>query len=559
MLAKPSILEERVDYKAESIVIIDASASMMVTENGESRFDRAVSQATDFAENVMDNDGVISIIVADYDAHFLVQRSSSSDALTVSDRLADLQAAGTSKCTYGSADMDGAVALAEQVLEINSKANVYLYTATNYINKNGINVISVAEEGEWNVAVLNCAAKVEDNNYYSFSADIGCYGKSAQITVYCDIYGVNDDENNIEHISKTAFFDSFEDELTISFVSADLKSIYSFKYMHVYVEEADSFEYDNSYYYYGGQREKIKIQYASSKPGNFIKAICRKLRTNLKSRWDIEYTFLEADETPAKEGYDIYIFENSMPENVPTDGVVILMNPNIAPVNSGLRFGDTVRVSSDSTLGLGVEHSITQFVNPDNITISSYKKIISADGFDDLLYYANDPVMLVKNERNLKLVVCAFSLNFSNLSLDKEFPIMMYQIFNYFIPSTITDYAFEIGQSITLNARGENLNIACPNGSDQYFDELPTKFRVDNPGIYTLTQTAMNGEYIVENFFVKVPNSESDITKEVDALPLLHTTGKQEYADKDLLIYFAAALVAFMFVEWLLQAREYFR
>lgn len=561
LLAKPSILEERVDYKSESVVIIDASASMMVTENGESRFDRAVEQVKDFANNVMDNDGVLSVIVADYDAHFLVQRSSAQDAVTVSDSIADLQAGGTAKCTYGSADMEGAIALAEQVLDINSQAKVYLYTATNYINKNGINVISVAQEDEWNAAVLDCSAKLDEFNYYSVSIDVGCYGRSAQLTVFCDIYGVNDDENNIERVSKTAFFDSFEDEMTITFTSGEFScgSIYSFKSMHVYLQETDSFEYDNNYYYYGGERETIKVQYASSNPGIFFKGICRTWRRELKDKWNVEYTFLEADQTPAIEGYDIYIFENAMPETLPTDGVVILMNPNMSPVNSGLRFGETINLSGDATLGMREEHPLTKYVNPDKIMISSYKKLISADGYDELLYYGQDPVLLVKNEKNLKVLACAFSLNFSDLSIRPEFGFLMYHVFEYFIPSTVTDYAFEIGDTLTLNARGEDLNISCPNGDEQYFVELPTEFKVDNPGIYTLTQTAMNGSYIVENFFVKVPNFESNITKEVDSLPLLHVNKKQEYADKDLLMYFAAALFAFMFVEWLLQSREYFR
>ncbi|MDE6060885.1 MAG: BatA and WFA domain-containing protein, partial [Clostridia bacterium] len=128
MLAKPAILEERVDYKDESVVIIDASASMMVTEAGESRFERAVSEAITFAENVMDNDGVLSVIVAEYNSYFLAQRSSASDSDFVLESLKDLYSAGVEKCTYGSADLEGAITLAEEVLDINSNAKVYLYT-----------------------------------------------------------------------------------------------------------------------------------------------------------------------------------------------------------------------------------------------------------------------------------------------------------------------------------------------------------------------------------------------------------------------------------------------
>lgn len=560
LLSKPAILEERVEYKAESVVIIDASASMMVNDNGETRFERAVEQVKSFTDDVLANDGVVSVILADYDAHFLAQRSGPNDAVTVADSLEELQLVGIDKCTYGSADIDGAVALAEQVLEINSEAKVYLYTATQYINKNGINVISVSSEDDWNVAVLNCAAKLEDDNFYSVSVDVGCYGKAAQFSVYCDIFGVNDNDANIERVSKTLFLDTMNEEDTVTFTTGDFVSgIYSFKYLHVYVDEADGFEYDNSYYYYGGQREKIKIQYASSSPNTFFQTICRKYRTQFKDKWDVEYTILRSDETAAVQGFDFYIFEHKMPDSIPTDGVVLLIDPDKSPLNSGLRLGDKMRVSSDSTLALGLEHDVNRFVNADNIAISNYRKIISFDGYEALLYYAQEPVMLVKNEARAKIFVCTVDLNYSDIGVRKEFPTIMYNLFNYFFPSTITDYAYEIGDTLTVNARGDGLNVSAPNEQPLYFEELPAEYKVNSPGTYTLMQSGLNDEYIVENFFVKVPNFESRITKEVDTLPMLHVTTKTEYADKDLLIYFAIALVALMFVEWLLQAREYFR
>lgn len=561
LLAKPAILEERANYKDESVVIIDASASMMVSEGGESRFERAVAEVKDLAENIMENDGVISVIVANGEAYFLAQRSSSADAVLIADDLEDLLAEGTAKCTFGSADMEGAVALAEQVLEINANAKVYLYTATTYINKNGIEVVSVAEDDEWNAAVLNCNAKLEDDNFYSISIDVGCYGKSAYLTVNCDVFGVNDNDERIENISKPVLLDGVEDEMTISLTSSDFSGgpIYSFEYLHVYIEEQDSFGYDNYIYYYGGKRETIKVQYASSDPNTFFQSICNNYRTELKDKWNVELALLRASETPALKGFDFYIFEHKMPDNIPTDGVVILIDPDKAPLGAGFRLGETVNLSSDSTLGLGEEHPVNKYVNADNITTAYYKKIISSDGFDELLYYANDPVMIVKNEGNTKVAVCTFNLNFSNVGIRKEFPTIMYNIFEYFIPPTLTGHMFEIGETLTFNARGEELNISGPNVNKQYFETLPAQFRVDNPGIYTLTQKAMNGKFIVRDFFVKVPKFESDITKEVDALPLLHVNGKDEYEDKDLLTYFAAAMVALLFVEWLLQSREYFR
>lgn len=560
MLARPAILEERVDYKEESIVIIDASASMMLDDNGETRFDRAVAQVKEFTDNVMANDGVVSIIVADYNAYFLAQRSGASDATVVADSLADLQAAGVEKCTYGSADMDGAIALAENVLDINSNAKVYLYTGTQYINKNGINVVNVSQDSDFNIAVLDCKAKLEDDNFYSISVNVGCYGKAAQFSVYCKINGINETETSDE-VFKTVFLDSTHEEETITFTTNDFVGggIYSFENLYVYVDETDGFEFDNSLNYYGGQREKIKIQYTSTASNTFFQSICRNYRTELKDKWDIEYTILRSGEAGATQGYDFYIFEHKMPDKLPADGVVLLIDPDRAPEGSGLRLGDKVTVGNGATLALGEDHYVNRFIDADNIAITNYRKLISADGYETLLYYAQEPIMMVKNEARSKVFVCLVDLNYSDFGIRKEFPVLMYNLFSYFFPSTIDAYSYEIGDTVTVNARGEGLSISAPNEQPFYFEELPTEYKVNRPGTYTLMQSGMDNKTIVENFFVKVPNFESNVTKEVDSLPMVHVTTKHEYADTDLLTYFAAALVALMFAEWLLQSREYFR
>lgn len=79
------------------------------------------------------------------------------------------------------------------------------------------------------------------------------------------------------------------------------------------------------------------------------------------------------------------------------------------------------------------------------------------------------------------------------------------------------------------------------------------------PGTYTVTQDTLRVEGIKEEFFVSISNYESNITKQVDALPFLERVVKYEEEDKDLLIWFASVLVGLLFVEWFLQSREYFK
>ena len=51
---------------------------------------------------------------------------------------------------------------------------------------------------------------------------------------------------------------------------------------------------------------------------------------------------------PALEGYDFYIFEHSMPEKLPADGVILLVDPLGTPSGAGFRVENLVDMSKKS-------------------------------------------------------------------------------------------------------------------------------------------------------------------------------------------------------------------
>ena len=94
---------------------------------------------------------------------------------------------------------------------------------------------------------------------------------------------------------------------------------------------------------------------------------------------------------------------------------------------------------------------------------------------------------------------------------------------------------------------------------DEYvLSEFPATLKVNEPGSYTLVQTDIMGDYIIEEFYVSISSFESNITKTVDTLPLLYKEEIIENEDKDLLFWFALTMVAILFIEWWLQSHEYF-
>lgn len=174
-----------------------------------------------------------------------------------------------------------------------------------------------------------------DENFYSFSVEVASYGIGANLRVNCEVYGVNG-QDRTEILSLPARCDVGE-TVTVEFNSDSVDMmIYMFDYVRVSVEAVDaggavltdSFSYDDTFYLYGGTPQKINIQYASPKPNPFVSGILIGLRDSLSSRWDIDLTEVRGENAiPEIAGFDFYIFEHKMPEILPTDGVVFLINP----------------------------------------------------------------------------------------------------------------------------------------------------------------------------------------------------------------------------------------
>jgi hypothetical protein len=136
-----------------------------------------------------------------------------------------------------------------------------------------------------------------------------------------------------------------------------------------------------------------------------------------------------------------------------------------------------------------------------------------------------------------------------------EFPLMMYNMLEYYLPSTVTTHIFDVGETVSLGARSETLYVTGPN-LEQVFTEFPATVELKNPGVYTVTQTILSGTEVMENFYVRIPMGESNILSVEDALTNPVFFEATEDSNLDLLLYLAIALVTLLFAEWWLHTRE---
>ena len=201
ILAQPYIMSDEVHRDNEQIIVIDASANMLAAKDGETRFERAVEQARELTERTLaQTDGMVTVILADDDATVLVQRAGQDRRGAALDAIDSMVDGETLMCSYGQGDLEGAMEYAGKVLEENPYAHVVYYTATNYVDEGDVEVVNVAQEGEWNAAILDAQVKVEEN-FYTFVLDVACYGRSTSVDIHCDIYGANNDGRSIISIA----------------------------------------------------------------------------------------------------------------------------------------------------------------------------------------------------------------------------------------------------------------------------------------------------------------------------------------------------------------------
>lgn len=592
ILMKPAIVLKTPAEESETILILDTSASMRTEseDSGETRFERAVAAVKDSFTRTLQGGGVSTVILAGKTPEYLFKRMS-GDATLAATRFEDL---ANKDIGYEVADIDAALKESENVLYDNPDAVIYVYTDANYYRvPDGVNVVNVSEESEWNAAILDARADW-DEGYYSFTVQAACYGKDARLPINVEIYDVNGIVN--ETIKFTVLAD-YNDGTPVTLIlryrksdenggnentqdrqlcyldnliPSNLPKIYSFSSVYLEFSESeviDSYDADNDFYVYGGQKQTLKVQYASAEPNPFVNGALSNLSSDFAGSWDMQITEVKKGEAGATSGFDLYIFERQMPENVPTDGVVFLFDPVSAPSGCGFIRNSEIEYRQTNnrypSLVGGTEHPIMKNIDPNYIRVSRSQMLAGGqDAAYQVLMALNQlPMLMVRNdigkEGGRQMLVLSFSFAYSNFGVLPEFYLLMKNAFEYFFPSTVNKYAYEIGEKAELNARGTSLSI-----SSYAFEEpiekteFPASVVLSAPGTYTITQTTYYGMSVTEKIYVKIPGAESNITGIKNNLYSPEREKNEADYFRDVITYIAAALVAFLFIEWCLHLKD---
>lgn len=600
IMAQPIIRDDKGVFDSEVVAIIDASASMRAgsEEDGKfvTRFERAVGEVTELANDTIDKGGYVSVILSDGSNGYLVQRAGLSAKADLNKKLnALIEDKDDLACSYGANKLDNAITLCEDVVRSNPSASVYLYTDASYENvPKGMNLVNVAKDDEWNVGILNAYSEFEEG-YYTFTVEVGCYGpyaKTVNLNVYINDANEIDKDGRGEYVEYSAEVDLRDNAVTtvifrnsaipISDAEKDAQNlvvvsigadsfglgdknktcVFAYDTVLVEIDEEDSLSDDNSFSIYGGRKQPLRVQYATTKPRTFFTGMFGVLRDffDRAGTWELEVKELTVPreaESLASKDFDLYVYEGYTPTQLPKDGVVFLWNPDTMP--AGLTKRDTRTYVDEMYLAEIGSHPILAGTDATKIFARRLTQLAQYDAeiYTPLWSADDNPVLLINDGDNEKVIVSLFDLEWSNFGLRKDFPYLIYNIFKTFMPATVIGHVFEVGQEIEVNARGSSLTVSRNSGSDERtITDFPSKITLDKPDTYEFLQQSYFGKNLSDVIFVKIPSAESNIAAVGLSLKTLYLEDVSKNNYNDLLVYLAAAMLALLFTEWFLQTQE---
>ena len=551
MLARPVFVTE--DGAAEKIVIVDASASMLADSGSGPFFERAKEELSNLADT-MESHGKMTVILAGTESRILTERSDSQR---------DIKAlAETLSCTYGEADLPGAFVLTQELLEKNPEAAVYLITDKAYENAGEVQVINVAEPA-WNVAIGSMEAKYADNREIYFEAELTSYGMDVAAAVVLYVDDVLADAQLVSLLS---------DVPTV--VEFNGLGIRQYESARVYVEAADALALDNEYHLLAEKKEVYDVLLVSEESTFLETALLTfdNLRITAVASFDeLDQgdRFLQdgstVEEIPST-GYDLYVYDKTMPKKLPGDGAVWMICPESVPKNVTFKLGDVVAgeayLEAAPNSGTDVYSEITREVSVDEVFVNEYLDISSALGFETLYTCNNAPVIFAGEADNVRAVLFAFDLSASNLPLRIAYPALVYNMVQYSLCPVLKETSYEVGDVVTVH-KGNGAVLTSVSGSNpsavaDTYVRMPISFVAEEPGLYNVTQIMSDDSAKRAQYFVHLAEEESNITATGGVLPEFGVVNETVSYEKEITGWLIPVLLLLIALEWWLQYRERF-
>lgn len=202
---------------------------------------------------------------------------------------------------------------------------------------------------------------------------------------------------------------------------------------------------------------------------------------------DVELTRSLPGEITEYKGYNLYILDGTIPENLPRDGNIIVFAP---PQNTLFPVGDwmnTPRVNPK-------EHALFRYLEHLSFSIGRTRIMEKPQWAEVVMESGGNPVIMDGLINNTQLLIFGFNLHETDLPLKSEFPVLMSNLINEYTPRKGTAVSgVTTGDAVAFRLEPDTLSakIYLPDerGISVAPPIPPEPFNLtEKPGIYRLEQ-----------------------------------------------------------------------
>lgn len=456
------------------IIVIDTTASMSTLYDGDkTRLDKGKEVARDYIKSIKENTD-----------NFILAFNGTSN-LEMKNNIDEISQ------TYGSGDISNSLSYIKSLSEQLEDYEVLIVSDKNVVlgDLNG-KVISLANSGE-NAAIMNLSHKFIDNKV-KVIATISNTG-SSDYTGDFSLY-------NGDELLKVDSLDLPKGESkTLNYELEEFDG----RYLKGELSKKDLIDKDNIYYDVLNNSKEKKVLLVTDKNVFLEKSFNAIENVELYKTNDINNL--------TQDTYDLYVFDNVMPEAMPKSGSILFINP------ASNEFFKSEN-KEDFGQAIGVVEELSKYSKDINITLSNYKKI-ELPYFGKAFMKVNDDTVGFLGDINGRSIgALGFDLHNSDFALKKEFPILIYELGEKLIKSGILYKSnYKAGEEILVKGTplSEKIQIKAPNKNYEEVIQGTRYNSISELGLYKVQESYAQGDSKEEMFSINFPASqESNLTEE---------------------------------------------
>lgn len=266
--------------------------------------------------------------------------------------------------------------------------------------------------------------------------------------------------------------------------------------LHCVIDTKDILEADNHAYDTVLSDDPVKILLVTG--GNYF------LEKIFSLVQGVELVRTLPEEMTEYKGYDLYVLDGTIPENLPADGNIVIFAPkpnNQFPVGDWM---DTPEVQP-------VMHPIFKYLDKLSFSIGRTRILEKPQWAETVMEANGNPIILDGQLQNTRILIFGFNLYETDLPLKSEFPVLISNILAEYSPgsgSAISGVLTGDAVRFSLQPDAQSARVFLPGGEAvPVAPPVPPEpfLRTDAPGIYRLEQKKADGT--VSSFFpVNLPD-----------------------------------------------------